>query len=420
MSNFIYDSIDEYEVGNKIGEGKYGEVFVALHSKSNMHYCLKFIKFEDINHQESKILLELDHISIIKYISSFELKIENQNYFVIVLEYANGYSLRKNLDDRKKEETIITPQKLFTLEEIMIYFIQLLHGLKYIHGKNIIHRDIKPENILFHQQEGNPNGPHLVKIGDFGVSKFLKVGDATKTVTGTNLYFSPEIINGKNPKEPKTTNPYTHAVDIWALGIVLYEMVTLNTPFHSEREILFHKPNQIRKSFKGGKDLENLLSEMLSIYSRPSVDVILQYPFIKNFTHSNKFLIDLYNIRIIIPKTVEGNILINHKNHINQQPIQINHKEDDLEIDNKETTQIAQPTPPISIVPKSFKPLGPEKLIKELGLTKDEIDSADSTGMIIELIRLKLKDHKMKNIDKSKFVNTLQLHMEIFKSHNLK
>ncbi|KYQ88493.1 putative protein serine/threonine kinase [Tieghemostelium lacteum] len=411
MSKFNYRSIEEYVVGEEIGRGSYGKVVLATHSKSNIKYCLKYLKIKHYDKSqdlhEANIWVELDHVSVIKYIDNF---VYEKNW-ILVLEYANRKSLGELIWHRTKVQTIASSKTEFTYEEVMVYFIQMLYGLKYIHDKGIIHRDIKPENILLHERDGNPNGPHLVKISDFGVSKFLKVGDTTKTIIGTTLYFSPEMVKGETS--------YTHSADIWALGVVLYELLALKMPFEKD-EIENYKFQPLNFKCEDFKPLNDLLKKMLKNNpNRPTANDILEFPFIKTFTVSNKFLVDLYKIKVV--NRIDCLLKINKiQKHTPLPPIQTNQKDDDnFEKANQVTSQITQPTPPISIVPKSFKPLGPEKLIKELGLTKDEIDSADSTGMIIELIRLKLKEHKMKNIDKSKFVNTLQLHMEIFKSHNL-
>ena len=85
----------------------------------------------------------------------------------------------------------------------------------YLHKKRITHRDLKPQNILL---EGD-----FVKICDFGFAKEMSAStNFLRSIKGTPLYIAPEII------EP---NPYTHKVDIWSFGIILYELATGKTPF---------------------------------------------------------------------------------------------------------------------------------------------------------------------------------------------
>merc|ERR1719309_257613 len=92
--------------------------------------------------------------------------------------------------------------------------------MSHIHKLNILHRDLKPKNILMNQYHDT------LKISDFGISKILEgSGKAAQTVVGTPSYLSPELCNGK---------PYDHKSDIWALGCVLYEMLSLRQAFTAE------------------------------------------------------------------------------------------------------------------------------------------------------------------------------------------
>lgn len=90
----------------------------------------------------------------------------------------------------------------------------MAEGLAYLHSKNVIHRDIKPENLMI-----GLNGE--IKIGDFGWSVYSPE-ERQSTLCGTPSYISPEMILGK---------PHGKAVDVWALGVLAYEMVTGDEPF---------------------------------------------------------------------------------------------------------------------------------------------------------------------------------------------
>ena len=119
-------------------------------------------------------------------------------------------------------------KKTFTDDEAMHYFTMILIALHYLHSKGIVHRDLKPANILIDEL---PGGVNILKIGDFGISK-VDIQQMKKTVTATMggqtspAYIAPEVICNKPPSSK---------VDMWALGIILYQLIaSLNHPFECE------------------------------------------------------------------------------------------------------------------------------------------------------------------------------------------
>jgi serine/threonine protein kinase len=105
-------------------------------------------------------------------------------------------------------------KEIFTEDEGMYYFTMILLGLHYLHSKQIMHRDLKPENILIDKL---PSGDDILVIGDFGLSKSdlqdIKITDTLNGLT-TPTYKAPEMIDEK---------PSTTKVDMWALGVILYQ-----------------------------------------------------------------------------------------------------------------------------------------------------------------------------------------------------
>ncbi len=100
----------------------------------------------------------------------------------------------------------------------MHLFVQLLLSLQHVHSKQILHRDLKTQNILLNKDRD------VVKIGDFGISKVLSSESKAFTVVGTPCYISPELCEGK---------PYNQKSDIWAVGCVLYELLSLKRAFEA-------------------------------------------------------------------------------------------------------------------------------------------------------------------------------------------
>lgn len=159
--------------------------------------------------------------------------------------------------------------KYFNESLVSTWIFQLILVVEYIHSCNIIHRDIKPQNI-FVDKDMN------LKIGDFGVSKILDGTENCKTTAGTPLYFSPELIKGDH---------YSKKTDIWSLGCVIYEICTLEKPFHAKTGLLelmnviqTQEPKSIPKIYS--PDLNKLIRKMLTkdAKKRPTSRELLQDP----------------------------------------------------------------------------------------------------------------------------------------------
>ncbi|CAE8709746.1 unnamed protein product [Polarella glacialis] len=130
------------------------------------------------------------------------------------MEYADGGDLSAALRRRKDE----SPTLGFTTDDSLAILAQVLQALQHMHAKRVLHRDIKAQNIFL-------TASGLVKLGDFGVSKVLEqTAGAAQTVIGTPSYFAPEVCESK---------PYGSKADIWSLGVVLYELLSLKQPFQA-------------------------------------------------------------------------------------------------------------------------------------------------------------------------------------------
>ena len=129
----------------------------------------------------------------------------------------------------------MTNKKTFTEDEAMDYFTQILIALHYLHSKGIVHRDLKPANILIDEL---PGGLNILKIGDFGISRvdiqeMKKKISASMTLGGLTspAYASPEIMLDNKASSTK--------LDMWALGIILYQLVSSNKhPFENENHFV--------------------------------------------------------------------------------------------------------------------------------------------------------------------------------------
>jgi serine/threonine protein kinase len=160
----------------------------------------------------------------------------------LVCEFCNGGTLEKYIEKNKK----------LSVDEALEIIYQISIGISFLHKNGMTHRDLKGDNILIH------NGKY--KIGDFGFSHDQKLMGST---LGTPLYMAPEIVDTND-------SPYNNKVDVWALGIILYNMLTADFPFYDNRRMkLYQKitntPYRLKSKYqkKWDKNLKNLIEKCL-------------------------------------------------------------------------------------------------------------------------------------------------------------
>ena len=187
----------------------------------------------------------------------------------MILEYASQgslfYFIRKN------------PKWLLMSKALV--FVQIVEGIRYIHSNNIIHRDLKPENILI-DHEG------CIKICDFGWASIIHDNMTRQTFCGTYEYMAPEIIESKQ---------YDSSVDVWSLGVLLYEMLHGFSPFKADSIIGIYK-NIKEKNLRFSSKIDPLSKDLIKnilkvkINERLTVEQILNHPYIRhavNFSTEN-------------------------------------------------------------------------------------------------------------------------------------
>jgi hypothetical protein len=207
---FIYASgarpLEGYTIKRGVGIGGFGEVYFAT-SDAGKEVALKRIQRNlEVEIRGVTQCLNLKHPNLI---SIYDIKHDDLGEGWIVMEYVSGESL-KDVIDRNPNG--------MPLEEVKFWFSGIAAGVAYLHDHGIVHRDLKPGNIF--RDEG------VVKIGDYGLSKFISCSrrsGQTESV-GTFHYMAPEIGKGVYGKE----------IDIYALGIILCEMLTGRVPFEGE------------------------------------------------------------------------------------------------------------------------------------------------------------------------------------------
>ena len=258
---------ETYKRIRELGEGSFGKVIlVRSNGPNNEYYVMKTIPLTNMNdekkrktYEEVKILQKLNHPNIIKFHEVFQVK-EPITSLNIIAEYADGGDLSMRIKKQKKEK------KYFKESQILDWFIQISLALHHMHKKHILHRDIKSQNVFLMKND-------LIKLGDFGISKSLNCTlEKARTVIGTPYYLSPEIIQNI---------PYSYKSDIWSLGVLLYEMVTLRMPFDAPNlpilSLKIQKGQYDKIKSNWSEDLKNLIYSMLQTNpdKRPSTEEIL-------------------------------------------------------------------------------------------------------------------------------------------------
>lgn len=268
-------SLSQEDVYNRIrviGNGSFSTVWLATKASSEGHeFVVKDVALESMSDQDresaiSEVVLhsKLDHVNIIKYV---EVIRTNPAQLSIVLEYAAAGDIAAFLSTRRLMRQPLSER------ESLVWFAQLVSAVDYIHKQGMIHRDIKAANV-FLATSG------LVKLGDFNLSKTLdcnakRMNERTcSTPCGTPMYNSPE---------QWLRQPYTQQVDIWALGCLLYELVTVQPAFLADSMEALHKAIHTgkydRQALRGvGTGVRDMIVSMLSFESRrrPTISELLK------------------------------------------------------------------------------------------------------------------------------------------------
>ncbi|KAK9052953.1 hypothetical protein SSX86_029586 [Deinandra increscens subsp. villosa] len=256
-------SINDFEIGKRLGQGKFGRVYLAREAKSQYIVALKVIFKEQLekyrmHHQlkrEMEIQRNLRHPHVLRLYGWFH----DAERIFLILEYAHGGELYKELHRIHH----------FSEKQAATYIASLSHALAYCHEKHVIHRDIKPENLLL-DHEGR------LKIADFGWS--VQSQNKRHTLCGTLDYLAPEMVENKS---------HDYAVDNWTLGVLCYEFLYGAPPFEADNQAdTFRRIMKVDLTFPStphvSTDAKVLIMQLLVKDSakRLSLEKILQHPWI--------------------------------------------------------------------------------------------------------------------------------------------
>ncbi|XP_024850108.1 myosin light chain kinase, smooth muscle isoform X1 [Bos taurus] len=205
---------DFYDIEERLGSGKFGQVFRLVEKKTGKIWAGKFFKAysakekENIR-QEISIMNCLHHPKLVQCVDAFEEKAN----IVMVLEIVSGGELFERIIDEDFE---------LTERECIKYMKQISEGVEYIHKQGIVHLDLKPENIMCVNKTGT-----RIKLIDFGLARRLENAGSLKVLFGTPEFVAPEVINYE---------PIGYATDMWSIGVICYILVSGLSPFMGDND----------------------------------------------------------------------------------------------------------------------------------------------------------------------------------------
>ena len=210
-----------YEINHTLGSGHFGQVYAGIHKASRVPCAIKAVQIKGAKSSDSslrylkveyKIAKTISHPHIVRVYGTLS---DKENVYII-MELMKGGHLGSRL--RGPNHT----KRGLSEDVVVSVAYQLLLATNFLHQIGIIHRDIKPANILCEDFTDLPRSQLQVKLADFGIAKFFKPGSKISGGAGTPYYQAPE--QHKNEK-------FNEKVDVWALGVVIFELLTAQMPF---------------------------------------------------------------------------------------------------------------------------------------------------------------------------------------------
>ena len=262
----------QYIKKRHLGQGSFGSAWKVEDVATGTPYAAKIMNTNNMSAKdrgfvanEVRCLSCCNHSNVVKHILSRDV----DGMILIVMEYADGGDLYKQIKARQQG------MRYFREHEILFIFLQLCLALDHIHSKRMMHRDLKTANVLL-------TATGLVKLGDFGFSRQYDdslSNPVGSTFCGTPYYLSPELWRRA---------PYSKKSEMWALGVVLYEVMALKRPFGGKNmdelidRIVHARYDPLPDEYS--PELRNVVAQLLQLEpaQRPSLRQLFQQPYVRN------------------------------------------------------------------------------------------------------------------------------------------
>lgn len=266
----------KYKVIQKLGDGAYGTVYLAINLMTKAKVAMKKInkvKENEIDDMEIKneinILKKLDHPNIVKILEFYS----TPKAYYIITNFCQCGELYNQIKYQYNEN------------QLAVLFYQVFSGLYYLHSNNIVHRDLKLENILITEiEKEKKTGKNLfwIKIIDFGTAKIFEKNKSEKAVVGSSYYIAPEVLQKK----------YNEKCDTWSAGVILYMLICGRAPFDGadDDEIIANIRKGVfnykhKKLLASSLDVQDLVKKLLevNVAKRLSAAEALKHPWFAKF-----------------------------------------------------------------------------------------------------------------------------------------
>ncbi|XP_060611519.2 serine/threonine-protein kinase ULK3 [Anolis sagrei] len=260
--------LEDFILTERLGSGTYATVFKAYRKRNAREVvAIKCVNKKSLNKASvENLLTEIEILKTIRHPHIVELKDFqwDKEYIYLIMEFCAGGDLSRFIHSRR-----ILPEKVARL-----FLQQLACALKFLHDKNISHLDLKPQNILL----SSLDKPHL-KLADFGFAQHMSPRDEKHVLRGSPLYMAPEMVCSRQ---------YDARVDLWSVGVILYEALFGRPPFASksfaelEEKIRSNQPIEVPSRPRLSPECRDLLQWLLKRdpQQRLSFQAFFTHPFV--------------------------------------------------------------------------------------------------------------------------------------------